>query len=130
MEFFLSFRSFKNSENMTESFWSRLIKLSYDAQISWNIIFSISSTKFLWLDISFFDYYISLFLWLCILISMKKDAERISVHTVRATFLRHKWMVVRSSRPKLLPYSFSEHFQKYWQKSPYVSNDCLWKLYL
>ena len=61
MEFFLSFRSFKNSENMTESFWSRLIKLSYDAQISWNIIFSISSTKFLWLDISFFDYYISYF---------------------------------------------------------------------
>ena len=26
--------------------------------------------------------------------------------------------------------SCSEHFRKYWWKSPYVSNDCLWKLCL
>ena len=26
--------------------------------------------------------------------------------------------------------SCSEHFQKYQRKSPYVSNDCLWKLCL
>ena len=31
-----------------------------------------------------------------ILISMKKDAGHISVNTVRATFLLHKWMVVHT----------------------------------
>ena len=44
---------------------------------------------------------------------MKKDVERTSVNTVRATFLLQKQMV----------------FRKYQWKSPYVSNDCLWKLY-
>ena len=44
--------------------WSCFIKLSYETQISWN------NNN--------------------ILISMKKDAEHISVNTVRATFLLHK----------------------------------------
>ena len=45
MEFFLSFKSFKSRKNVTEPFfqWSRFIKLSYDAQISRNNIFSVSS---------------------------------------------------------------------------------------
>ena len=32
--------------------------------------------------------------------------------------------------PSFPSYSCSEHFPKYRWKSPYVSNDCLWKLYL
>ena len=77
MELFLSFRSFKSGKKVTESFfqWSRFFKLSYDAHISWNNIFSASSH---WIS------------WLYILISMTKDAEHIWVNTVRVTFLLHQ----------------------------------------
>ena len=73
---FWVFRSFKNSKNMTESFSSRFIKLSYDAQISWNIIFSVGSTKFLWLDISFFDYCISLIISLTMHFNLHEERCR------------------------------------------------------
>ena len=43
MKFFLCFKRFKNRKKMTESFFSGHVKLSYDAQISWNNIFSLSS---------------------------------------------------------------------------------------
>ena len=62
--------------------WQLFMKLSYDAKISWNNIFSVSSH---WISLT-----IHFFLWLYILISRKKDADHISVNTVRATFLLHQ----------------------------------------
>ena len=51
-----------------------------------------------------------------ILISMKKDAEHISVNTVRTTFLLHKLIVLsyvmsEVAAPSFLSYSCSEHFR-------------------
>ena len=46
------------------------------------------------------------------------------INTAGATFLL---LAVVSIFPS---YSCSKHFWKYGWKSPYVSNDCLWKLYL
>ena len=47
---------------------------------------------------------------------MKKDAQHISVNTVRATFLRHKEMVshtyVRSSRPEFSVMQLSRTFSE------------------
>ena len=100
MEFFLSFRSCKSRKKMTESLFSGHALLSFHMMHKFpGTMFSLSApTEFLWLYISFFGYYISLtiFLWLYILISMKKDAVHISVNTVRVAFLRQKWMVLRT----------------------------------
>ena len=45
VESFFSVNNFKSRNKVTESFfqWPCFIKLSYDAQISWNNIFSVSS---------------------------------------------------------------------------------------
>ena len=46
VEFSLSFKNFKSRQRVTVRVlfqWSRFIKLSYDYQISWNNIFSVSS---------------------------------------------------------------------------------------
>ena len=46
VEFSLSFKNFKSCQKGTVRVlfqWSRFIKLSYDDQISWNNIFSVSS---------------------------------------------------------------------------------------
>ena len=77
VEFPLSFKNFKSCQKVTVRVlfqWSRLIKVSYDDQISRNNIFSVS--------LNFFDYNI--------LISMKKVVEHISVNTLRASFLLHE----------------------------------------
>ena len=58
MEFFLSFRSFKSSKKVTESFFSDHASLSFHIMHKFaGTIFSLSvATEFLWLYISFFDY--------------------------------------------------------------------------
>ena len=62
---FFRIKNFKSRKAVIGYFkWSCFIKLSYETQISWN------NNN--------------------ILISMKKDAEHISVNAVRATFLLHK----------------------------------------
>ena len=46
VEFYLSLKNFKSRQKVTVRVlfqWSRFIKLSYDDQISWNNIFSVSS---------------------------------------------------------------------------------------
>ena len=112
MKFFLSFKSFKSRKKVMESFFSGYASLSFHK------IHNFLEQYFLrQLPLNFFDNN-------NILISMKKDAEHISVNTVGATFLL---LAVVSIFPS---YSCSKYFWKYGWKSPYVSNDCLWKLYL
>ena len=95
MEFFLSFRNFKSRKKMTEFFFGGHALLSFHIWCK-NFLeqyflcpfpLNFFDYTFLSLTLHFFDY---------ILISMKKDAEHISVNTVRATFLRHKWMVLHT----------------------------------
>ena len=86
MEFFLSFRSFKSREKVTESFFSN------HASLSFHMMHKIPGTIF---SLSVFTEFFDFFLWLNIsftihFISMKKDAEHISVNIVRATFLLHQ----------------------------------------
>ena len=89
MEFFLRFRRFMSRKNVTEFFFSGNASLNFHMMHKFpGAIFFLSvPTEFLWLNISFLDY---TFLWLYILISMKKDREHVSVNTVRATLLLHK----------------------------------------
>ena len=88
MEFSLSFISFKNRNQVTESFFSGHALLSFHMmhKTSWNNIFC----QF---PLNFFQYTflsLTIFLWLYNLISMKKDAEHNSVNPVRASFLLQK----------------------------------------
>ena len=89
MEFFLSFRSFEGRKKVAEPFISGLASLSFHMKHRFpGTIISLSvPTEFLWQYISLVDYTL---LWLCILISTKKDVEHISVNTIRTTFLLHK----------------------------------------
>ena len=65
-----------------------------------------------------------------ILISMKKDAEHISVNTARATTQINGFTYIMSEAAEFSVISLSQHFRKYQWKSLYFSNDCLGKLYL
>ena len=76
MELFLSFRSFKSCKEVTELFFSDHAFLSF----IWCINF-LEQYFLCQFPLNFFDYtFLSLtvFLWLYILISMKKDADHIS----------------------------------------------------
>ena len=122
MELFLSFRSFKSGKKVTESFfqWSRFFKLSYDAHISWNNIFSASSH------------------WISLTIHFNLHDERCRAHLSKycksyfptASINGFTHITSEAAVPCFPSYSCSEHFRKYWRKISYVSNDCLWKLYL
>ena len=81
-QFFLSFRSFKSREKVTESFFSNHASLSFQSLEQYFLCqFPLNFFDFfLWLNISFTIHFIS----------MKKDAEHISVNIVRATFLLHQ----------------------------------------
>ena len=82
MEFFLSFRSFKSGKKVTESFFSGHTSLSFHMMQKFQgTIFSLSVPT---------DFFYYTFFWVCILISVKKDAEHISVNTVKPTFLLQK----------------------------------------
>ena len=88
MEFFLSFRNFKSRKKMTEFFFSGHTSLSF--QISRKNIFFVSSH---WISLTihfllWIYFFLTIFIWRH-LISMKKDAEHISVNAVTATFLLH-----------------------------------------
>ena len=73
MEFFLSFKSFKSRKKVTKSFFSGHTSLNF------HIMHTFPGTIFFChFPLNFFEYN-------NILISMKKDAEHISVNTVRAT---------------------------------------------
>ena len=95
MEFLLRCRSFMSRKNVTEFFFSGNASLSFHMMHKFpGTIFSLSvPNEFLWLNISFLDY---TSLWPYILISMKKDRQHISVNTVRATLLLHKWMALHT----------------------------------
>ena len=81
MEFFLSFKSFKNRKKLTESFLSGHTSLSFHMAHKFpGATFDYIGTTF---EQHFFDYN-------NILISMKKKVEHISVNNVKATFLLHK----------------------------------------
>ena len=83
MESFFGIKNFENRKKVTESFFSDYASLSFYTMHKFpgTIFFSVSSYwisltmhVFLWLNTS-----LTIFLWPYILISMKKDAEHISV---------------------------------------------------
>ena len=82
MEFFLSFKSFKSSKKVIESFFSGHALISF--YVTHNFLEQYFLCQFL---LNFFDDK-------NILICMEKDAEHISVNTLGATFLLHKQMVL------------------------------------
>ena len=66
--------------------------------------------------------------------SCKKVTESFFTGHVSLSFhMTHKFLGTTDSEatvPSFPSCSFSEHFRKYRWNSPYVSNDCLWKLCL
>ena len=101
--------------------WSRFIKLSYDDQVSKNNIFSVSPH------------------WISLIIKhFNLHEERCRAHFSKycksyfpATQINGFTYIMSEETVRSFPScSCSEHFRKYWWKSPYVSNDCLWKLCL
>ena len=133
MGFFLSFRNFKSRKKVTRFFFSGHASISFHMMHEYpGTIFSLSvPTEFLWLHISFFD---------CIFLTIHFNIheERCRTHfskycnsyfpTTQINGLAN--IMSGSAIPSFPSNSCSENFTKYRRKSPYVSNDCPWKLYL
>ena len=131
MEFFLSFRSFKRREKVTESFFSNHASLSF--QMMHKIpgtIFSLSvSTEFLWflpLTKHFFYYKFHLYEERCRAHFSKYCKSYFSTTPINS----FTYIMSEAAVPSFTSYSCLEHFQKYRRKSPYVSNELQWKIYL
>ena len=142
MEFFLSFRNFKSRKKMTESFFSGHTLLGFQMMHKFpGTIFSLSvPTEFLCLYISFFDYYISLTIFLSLTIYFNLHEER-----CRANFSKYcksyfhfpatqmngfTYIMSEATFRSFSSCSCSKYFREYRRRSLCVSNDCLWKLYL
>ena len=61
---------------------------------------------------------------------MKKDAEYCKGYFPATQINNFTYIMSEAAILSFPSYSCSEHFWKYQWKSPYFSNDCLWKLYL
>ena len=61
---------------------------------------------------------------------MKKDAEHISVNTVRTQINGFSYIMSEADVPSFPSYNCSEHFTKHQWNSPYIINVCMRKLYL
>ena len=113
MEFLLRFKSFKSCKKVTVLFqWPCFIKLSYDAQISWNNIFC----QF---PLNFFDYNSIL---ISILIAIKRfHTAHINLHgqSYFPTTQINGFTCIMSEAviPNFPSYNCTEHFQKYRQES-------------
>ena len=138
MGFFLSFRNFKSRKKVTHSFFSD------HALISFHMMHEFPGAIFLCrLPLNFFGYtFLCLtkhfFDCISLTIHFNLHEERCRAHFSKycntyfpTTQINGLAYVMSGSAIRSFPSnSCSEDFQKYLRKSPYVSNDCEWKLYL
>ena len=117
MEFFLSFRSFKSCGH---------------ASLSFQMMFKFSGTVFpLSVPTEFFDY-----ISLTIHFNLPEERCRAHFHKYCNSYFpttqinSFTYIMSKAVFPSFPSCSCLDYFRKCRLKSPYVSNDCLWKLYL